>query len=178
MSSFLSQFRSCWLFCIFIGGNRGIGLALAQEIKKYAKKTIITSRLPKKITGVDVVSGIDVQDNNCGTLLANALNGTKIDILINNAGYFFGPVETIKSLNFNEEIKMIDICAIGPLRITSGLFNAGLLALGAKVNHILFSFVGLSNLFEIGCDDIISRRQRCLEKSSESTWSRLWPSYV
>ena len=29
---------------------------------------------------------------------------------------------------------MIDICALGPLRITSGLFNAGLLASGAKVN--------------------------------------------
>lgn len=28
---------------------------------------------------------------------------------------------------------MIDICAIGPLRVTSGLFNAGLLKSGAKV---------------------------------------------
>jgi short-subunit dehydrogenase len=119
-----------------------------------------------------------VQDNNCGTLLANALNGTKVDVLINNAGYFFGPVETIKSLNFDEEIKMIDICAIGPLRITSGLFNAGLLARGAKVNHTMFSFVAFAYLLDIGCDDIISRRQRCLEKSSESAWSRLWPSYV
>lgn len=29
---------------------------------------------------------------------------------------------------------MIDICAIGPLRVTSGLYNAGLLQSGAKVN--------------------------------------------
>ena len=29
---------------------------------------------------------------------------------------------------------MIDICAIGPLRVTSGLYNAGLLQSGAKVS--------------------------------------------
>lgn len=31
---------------------------------------------------------------------------------------------------------MIDICAVGPLRITSGLFNAGLLSPGSKVAMI------------------------------------------
>lgn len=29
---------------------------------------------------------------------------------------------------------MIDICALGPLRVSSGLFNAGLLKSGAKVS--------------------------------------------
>lgn len=83
---------------------------------------------------MQVISEIDVQDNLCGQKLADTLEGYQIDILINNAGYFYGPVETIDSLNFEEEKKMIDICALGPLRITSALFNAGRLAQGAKVS--------------------------------------------
>jgi hypothetical protein len=35
---------------------------------------------------------------------------------------------------------MIDICALGPLRVTSGLFNAGLLKSGAKVSSHFFPF--------------------------------------
>jgi short-subunit dehydrogenase len=83
-----------------------------------------------------VVDGIDVTDNKCGDLLAKKLDGQKIDILINNAGYFYAPVEKIDSLNFDEEMKMIDICAVGPLRITSGLANAGLLPSGSKVLYV------------------------------------------
>ena len=43
-----------------------------------------------------------MQDNKCGDKLAQALNGRKIDILINNAGYFYEPVEKIDTLNFEE----------------------------------------------------------------------------
>ena len=43
-----------------------------------------------------------MQDNKCGDKLAAALKGRKIDILINNAGYFYEPVEKVDSLNFEE----------------------------------------------------------------------------
>lgn len=74
-----------------------------------------------------------------------------IDILINNAGYFYGPQEKVTgdTLNFEEQWKQIDICALGPLRVrlaipqltyaasapwqvTSALFNAGGLKEGSK----------------------------------------------
>ena len=45
-----------------------------------------------------------MQDNKCGDKLALALKGKQIDILINNAGYFYEPVEKIDSLNFEEVI--------------------------------------------------------------------------
>lgn len=93
----------------------------------------MTSRLPFELAGATVLAGIDVTDNHCGHKLVSALQHTKIDILINNAGYFYGPVETISTLNFEEELKMIDICAVGPLRVTSALFNAGLLGRGSRV---------------------------------------------
>jgi len=78
--------------------------------------------------------------NKCGVPLVEALGTTHIDVLINNAGYFYGPVETLSSLNFEEEIKMIDICAVGPLRVTAALFNAGLLSQDAKVEFCVMDF--------------------------------------
>ena len=54
-----------------------------------------------------------------------------VDVLINNAGYFYGPRESVvdKTLNFEEELRQIDICAVGPLRVTSAMrvFRAGML---------------------------------------------------
>ena len=57
------------------------------------------------------------------------LDYKRVDILINNAGYFYEPVEKIEgsTLNFAEEMKMIDICAVGPLRVTNAFYNANLL---------------------------------------------------
>lgn len=119
---------------VVTGGNRGLGLAITNELVKQGAKVIVTSRTPANIPGVErVVDGIEMTDNKCGEKLAEALKGTKIDILINNAGYFYEPVEKIDSLNFEEEMKMIDICAVGPLRVSSGLYNAGLLGSGSRV---------------------------------------------
>mmetsp|Transcript_3230 Transcript_3230/g.3519 ORF Transcript_3230/g.3519 Transcript_3230/m.3519 type:complete len:314 (+) Transcript_3230:44-985(+) len=115
------------------GGNRGIGLAIATELKTQGANVIVTTRSPANLPGIEVIDGIDVAENESGEKLAVKLGKRKIDILINNAGYFYGPVETIDTLNFEEEKKMIDICAIGPLRITSALVKAHLLSEGSKV---------------------------------------------
>lgn len=69
------------------GGNRGIGLAITNELVKCGAKVIVTTRAPASIPGVlKVIDGIEVTDDNCGNILASKLNGQKIDILINNAG--------------------------------------------------------------------------------------------
>jgi NAD(P)-dependent dehydrogenase (short-subunit alcohol dehydrogenase family) len=78
-------------------------------------------------------SVVDVQDDKCGDKIVRGLKGRKVDILINNAGYFTEKEERLDALDFSEEKKMIDVCAIGPLRVTSALFKAGLLAKHAKV---------------------------------------------
>ena len=53
--------------------------------------------------------------------------------MINNAGYFYEPLETLTSLNFPVQIKTIDICACGPLRISAALVNSGLMKEGSKI---------------------------------------------
>jgi len=55
------------------------------------------------------------------------------DVLVTNAGYFYGPVEQIDSLNFEEEMKMINICALGSLNAASAMVNQGKLLTGAKI---------------------------------------------
>lgn len=116
------------------GCNRGIGLALAKELISVGANVIGTSRAPFDLPGSkQVIAGMEMTDNKVGEKLAAALNGQNVDILINNAGYFYGPVEKLDTLALEEELKMIDICALGPLRVTSGLANAGLLPSGSKV---------------------------------------------
>ena len=133
----------------------GLSFSLPLSIFLYltfdaGAEVIVTSRTPATIAGAkSVISGIEVTDNKCGEKLAQELNGQMIDILINNAGYFYEPVEKIDSLNFEEEMKMIDICAVGPLRISSGLVNAGLMAAGSKVLIRLITLV-LLRIVEIG----------------------------
>lgn len=123
---------------VVTGGNRGIGLAISKELIKQGARVYITTRSPFQLNGATgIIDGIDVQDDKCGDKLVKGLNGKRIDILINNAGYFYGPVEKIDSLNFEEEKKMIDICALGVLRITAAAVNAGLLGAGSKVCSIL-----------------------------------------
>lgn len=109
--------------CLVTGGNRGVGLAITTELLAQGANVIVTTRAPFVMEGVTVVDGIEMTANDCGAKVAAALSamGKTVDVLINNAGYFYEPVEKIDSLNFEEELKMIDICAVGPLRISSGL---------------------------------------------------------
>lgn len=115
---------------VVTGGNRGLGKAIAKELIAQGAKVIVTTRssmCKKCLPGVHkVITGVDVTDDALGPILVAGLEGEKVDILINNAGYFYGPQEKLTSLNMQEELKMIDICALGPLRVTAAIKNADL----------------------------------------------------
>jgi len=122
------------------GCNRGVGLALAEELKAQGAKIIALCRSSSpeldKLDPEEVVLGLDVTNDKECACVASKIKGGPIDILINNAGYFYEPVEEIDSLNFPEELKMIDICALGPLRVSSAFYNAGLLESGSVIAMI------------------------------------------
>lgn len=118
------------------GGNRGLGHAIATEFLNQGARVIVTVRVPIKLNGMEVIDGIDVTDDSCGAKLVAGLKGSKVDILVNNAGYFLEEAENMTNINYKEDLAMIDICALGPLRITQALFNAHLLVRGSKVAMI------------------------------------------
>lgn len=53
--------------------------------------------------------------------------------LINNAGYFYEPEETLENINFPEQMKQVDICAVGPLRVSAAFVHGNLLKKGSKI---------------------------------------------
>jgi len=109
------------------GGNRGIGLALVKELVECGASVIVTCRSSNAeldAMNVQVITDCDVTDLDSVKKMTEEVTDP-IDVLINNAGYFYEPLETIETMNFEEELKMIDICAVGPLRVSSALWNAG-----------------------------------------------------
>jgi len=122
------------------GANRGVGLALATELVAQGGKLVAivrgTSEELQALNPDEVVTGIDVTSDEACDTIASKITGGPVDILINNAGYFYEPVEMIDSLNFKEELKMIDICALGPLRVAANLYNNGILKEGSSIAMI------------------------------------------
>lgn len=89
------------------GGNRGLGLAISQELIFQGAIVFVTSRTPFELKGAcGVITGVDVQSDVCGDVIVKGLKGKRVDVLINNAGYFYEPEETLETLNFKEEMKV------------------------------------------------------------------------
>jgi NAD(P)-dependent dehydrogenase (short-subunit alcohol dehydrogenase family) len=121
------------------GGNRGLGFELTKELKKQGADVAVLCRgtneeLESLIGKEHVYSGVDVTNTEAVNAAFQSFS-YKFDMIINNAGYFYKHPETIldNSLNFEEQLKQINICALGPLRVNAAAVNAGALHQGAKL---------------------------------------------
>ena len=114
---------------LITGSNRGIGLALCKEAVEHGAIVVATCRKPSdelKAAGVaQIIQGIDVtNDESMAKLVAEI--SEPFDIVINNAGYFKEERESVLAgtMDFVDQMKTIDICAVGPLRVTNALWHA------------------------------------------------------
>ena len=110
------------------GGNQGLGLSLVKELVAQGADVVVVGRrscAELDTLGVQVITGVDVTSTEAvnGKMLAEVTE--PLDYVINNAGYFWEQEETLQNMNFDEQLKQIDICAVGPLRVSSALVNAG-----------------------------------------------------
>ena len=110
---------------VFItGANRGIGLELARQSAAAGYAVIGTARNPaeaKELAALGVrVMQLDVTDAASVKSLAEALKGTAIDILFNNAGVTGGG-STLEAMDIEGARTALDTNVLGPMRVTQAL---------------------------------------------------------
>jgi NAD(P)-dependent dehydrogenase (short-subunit alcohol dehydrogenase family) len=130
---------------VITGANRGIGLALARAYAARGDELWATARRPDQATelaamaaqaGARVsVCALDVTDDAACQRLADSLGaGSKVDLLVNNAGIGSGWT-ALDEVDMKQALAIYDTNALGPLRVTRAL-RAHLAAARGKVLHI------------------------------------------
>ena len=120
---------------LITGANRGIGFALTQSYLAQGWHVIAVCRTTSPeldSTKAQVIAGVDVADEATVAQLAQQLAGTKIDLLINNAGIFLH--EQLDDIDYKSVTQQFLVNAQAPLQVTEALL--GNLNDGAKIAFI------------------------------------------
>ncbi|NBD17710.1 MAG: SDR family NAD(P)-dependent oxidoreductase [Cyanobacteria bacterium] len=107
---------------LITGANRGIGLEYCKQLKAKGETVIAVCREPSeelKSLGGQIESGIDVTSDDSVTELVKRLQGTTIDVLINNAGII--EANSLDDLDFESLERQFRVNAVAPLRVTKAL---------------------------------------------------------
>ncbi|HHP7243114.1 MAG TPA: SDR family oxidoreductase [Elainellaceae cyanobacterium] len=109
-----------------------MGLEYCRQLQNRGDDVIAICRSPSddlKALGVRIEEGVDVTSDSDVDNLAKRLQGTPIDVLINNAGI----IERVKleALDFESIRRQFEVNALGALRVTSRLLPT--LQSGSKV---------------------------------------------
>jgi len=112
---------------LITGANRGIGLALAQRFAVRGDRVIAACRHTSpalQATGASVEAGVDVTDGPALAALAQRLAGTRIDLLVLNAGILSDEaLGGIDEDGFARMRRQFEVNALGPLRVAQALLG-------------------------------------------------------
>ncbi|MBE9125886.1 MULTISPECIES: SDR family oxidoreductase [unclassified Coleofasciculus] len=114
------------------GASRGIGYEFCRQLKESGETVIAVCRSASdelKNLGVRVETDIDITSDQAVADLVKRLQGTPIDVLINNAGIV--KKNTLENLDFDSIRQQFEVNALGPLRVTQALLPN--LKAGSKV---------------------------------------------
>lgn len=116
---------------VFItGANRGIGLELTRQYLAAGQKVFASardpsteglSRLTERYPDNLKIVMLDVTDESNIQTVAGSIEGTSIDLLINNAGLFHSKHEDFSSLNPDTWIEEFRVNSIAPFLVTRAL---------------------------------------------------------
>ena len=104
------------------GANRGIGLELCRQVAARGDEVIATCRtssLELDAVGCRVVDGIDVAQPDVGGALLGALDGSPVDVLVNNAGILRR--DSLDALELDQAREHFEVNTLGALRVTTAL---------------------------------------------------------
>lgn len=108
---------------VITGANRGIGLALAQLLKKRGDHVIASCRVSSPeldALGVEVVDGVELTDPEGIARLVTAVGDRPVDLLINNAGILIWG-DDLDKLDVEGIRKQFEVNALAPLLVTAAL---------------------------------------------------------
>lgn len=117
---------------VITGANRGIGYAMAKICQQRGDTVYALCRQSSTeldTLGVNVVEKIDVATEAGIEKAVSALNGTAIDLLINNAGILRD--EQLNNLNQETIVEQFTVNALAPLCLTHALLDN--LSSGSKI---------------------------------------------
>jgi len=120
---------------LITGANRGIGLALVREYLGRGWQVIGACRQASaelQDSGARVITQVDVSSREGLSTLRRELQGSRIDLLINNAGILRN--DSLGQLDDADLVQQFLVNALAPLRVTEALLEH--LAEGAKVAMI------------------------------------------
>ncbi len=111
---------------LITGANRGIGFELARQLKSRGYRVIAVCRNDSpelKALDVEIETGVDVTSGESLNGLAERLRGTRLDLLINNAGL----LKSSSMAGIEDEIDdwraQFEVNSLAPIRVTSALRN-------------------------------------------------------
>lgn len=107
---------------LITGANRGIGYEYCRQLKERGETVIAVCRTASpelKDLAVQVEEGIDITADASVADLRSRLEGTAIDVLINNAGIL--KRITLEGLDFESIREQFEVNALGALRVIHAL---------------------------------------------------------
>jgi len=125
---------------LVIGANRGIGLELSRQYSARGDDVVAVCRHRSDeldALGVRILDGVDVTSDAGVEAMYSALDESRIDILVHNAGILRR--DNLATIDFDEMLEQYRVNTIGPLRVVRALRDR--LASGSKVG-IITSRVG------------------------------------
>jgi NAD(P)-dependent dehydrogenase (short-subunit alcohol dehydrogenase family) len=117
---------------LITGANRGIGFEMARQLNARGDTVIAACRrssVELDGLGIEVIDGFEVTGDPSMDMLTVALQGRRLDWLINNAGIL--ERTSLDNLDFAAMERQFQVNSIGPLRVTAAL--RGNLEEGSKV---------------------------------------------
>src|SRR3954464_8897693 len=107
---------------VITGGNRGIGLLLAELYAEASDQVVLGIRRPEDAANLPgTVLPLDVGDSGSVARFAAALAGRRGDILINNAGIIGPDRQSALDTDFEGFMQTLNVNTLGPLRVTQAL---------------------------------------------------------
>jgi len=129
---------------IFItGGNRGIGLALAQAYAAAGNRVIVSKRGIGDVAGFETIA-MDVADAESVKAAGERLANEAIDVLINNAGVIGPDRQSTTDMDFDGFLETLAINTVAPLRVAQAFLPALRRSQAAKLATITSQMGSLS----------------------------------